>query len=209
MAASLGCGNPTALADLAPGEVVLDLGSGGGIDVLLTARRVGPGGRAYGIDMTDEMLDLARSHQAEAGIVNAEFIKGHIEDIPLPNDSVDVVMSNCVINLSPEKDRVLREAYRVLQPGGRLAISDIVFRDEPPSAIREAAGLWGACMGGALAESTYRAKLARAGFADVEVEVTRQYGEELLQAYPELALANADRKDIGLMAAFIRANKPR
>jgi arsenite methyltransferase len=208
LAASLGCGNPTALAELRPGEVVLDLGSGGGIDVLLTARRVGPEGKAYGLDMTDEMLELSREHQRQAGVTNAEFIKGQIEEVPLPDEAVDVVMSNCVVNLSPEKHRVLSEAYRVLRPGGRLAISDIVFREEPPRAIREAANLWGACMGGALTEDAYREGLSRAGFNDVDIEITREYGDDLLDAYPELTVEGADVAGSGLAAAFIRARKP-
>ncbi|HEY8492125.1 MAG TPA: arsenite methyltransferase, partial [Dehalococcoidia bacterium] len=171
--ASLGCGNPTALAELRPGEVVLDLGSGGGIDVLLSARRVGPSGKAYGLDMTDEMLELARQNQREAGVANAEFLKGHMEEIPLPDGSVDVIISNCVINLSPDKDRVLREAFRVLRPGGRFAVSDIVVQGRLPEEVRGNMDLWCGCLAGALHEDEYREKLAAAGFRDVEVEVTR------------------------------------
>src|SRR5437868_404257 len=170
MKASLGCGNPTALAQLNPGEVVLDLGSGGGIDVLLSARRVGPTGKAYGLDMTDEMLALARDNQRKAGIDNVEFLKGEIEHIPLPDGSVDVVISNCVINLSGDKDRVLTEAFRVLKPGGRFAVSDVVVRGEVPPAIRRSVELWIGCVAGALEESEYRTKLSGAGFEQVEVE---------------------------------------
>src|SRR5881296_1416087 len=167
--ASLGCGNPTALAKLNPGEVVLDLGSGGGIDVLLSARRVGPTGKAYGLDMTDEMLALARENQRKAGVENAEFLKGQIENVPLPDNSVDVIISNCVINLSADKDRVLKEAFRVLKPGGRFAVSDVVVRGEVPAAIRKSVELWIGCIAGALEESEYREKLARAGFESVEI----------------------------------------
>src|SRR5262245_46889316 len=173
--ASLGCGNPTALATLQPGEIVLDLGSGGGIDVLLSARRVGPTGKAYGLDMTDEMLTLARENQRKTGLENVEFIKGEIEHIPLPDNSLDVIISNCVINLSADKDRVLREAFRVLKPGGRLAVSDVVTRGKMHPAIRERVLLWVGCIAGALEESEYRAKLAAAGFAQVDVEPTRVY----------------------------------
>src|SRR2546426_10365413 len=173
--ASLGCGNPTALADLHEGEVVLDLGSGGGIDVLLSAKRVGPAGKAYGLDMTDEMLALARENQAKAGAANVEFLKGEMENIPLPDASVDVIVSNCVINLSADKDRVLAEAFRVLRPGGRLAVSDVVVRGEVPDEIRRSVELWIGCVAGALEESDYRSKLARAGFEALEVEPTRIY----------------------------------
>src|ERR1700726_4212978 len=175
VAASLGCGNPTALAKLQPGETVLDLGSGGGIDVLLSARRVGPAGNAYGLDMTDEMLALARENQRKAGAQNVEFLKGEIENVPLPDNSVDVIISNCVINLSADKDRVLAEAFRVLRPGGRLAVSDVVVRGEVPAAIRRSVELWIGCVAGALEESEYRAKLSGAGFEEVEVEPTRVY----------------------------------
>src|SRR6266542_4834323 len=171
--ASLGCGNPTALAELKPGETVLDLGSGGGIDVLLSARRVGPTGKAYGLDMTDEMLALARENQRKAGVANVEFLKGEIERIPLPDASVDVIISNCVINLSADKPRVLREAFRVLKPGGRFAVSDVVVRGEIPAAVRRSMELWVGCVAGALEEREYRSLLADAGFSQIEVEVTR------------------------------------
>src|SRR5215468_5724847 len=176
--ASLGCGNPTALADLRPGETVLDLGSGGGIDVLLSARRVGPTGKAYGLDLTDEMLALARRNQAEAGATNVEFLKGEIENIPLPDNSVDVIISNCVINLSADKDRVLREAFRVLKPGGRFAVSDVVTRGEVPAELRQSILLWVGCIAGALQDSEYVAKLAKAGFEAIDVEPTRVYDIE-------------------------------
>src|SRR6201995_1627776 len=171
--ASLGCGNPTALAQLNPGETVLDLGSGGGIDVLLSARRVGPSGKAYGVDMTDEMLALARENQRKAGVENVEFLKGEIENIPLPDNSVDVIISNCVINLSADKDRVLREAFRVLKPGGRFAVSDVVTRGAVPADVRRNMLLWVGCIAGALDEDDYVAKLAKAGFRDIDVEPTR------------------------------------
>ena len=173
--ASLGCGNPTALGRLSEGEVVLDLGSGGGIDVLLSARRVGPTGYVYGLDMTDEMLELARSNQRAAGVSNVEFLKGVIEEIPLPDASVDVIVSNCVINLSASKDRVFQEAFRVLRPGGRLAVSDVVARQPLPEALRRDAALWSSCLGGALQEQEYRVGLERAGFANVELEPTREF----------------------------------
>src|SRR5579863_10629069 len=175
VAASLGCGNPTALAKLQGGEVVLDLGSGGGIDVLLSAKRVGPAGKAYGLDMTDEMLTLARANQKKAGIENVEFLRGTIEHIPLPNDTVDVIISNCVINLSGDKDQVLREAFRVLKPGGRLAVSDVVVRGEVPVNVRKSMELWVGCIAGALEENEYREKLSAAGFESVEVDPTRIY----------------------------------
>src|SRR5512138_2030686 len=178
VAASLGCGNPTALAQLKPGEVVLDLGSGGGIDVLLSAKRVGPAGKAYGLDMTDEMLALARENQKKAGVSNVEFLKGEIENIPLPDNSVDVIISNCVINLSADKDRVLREAFRVLRPGGRFAVSDVVTRGEIHPEIRKNVLLWVGCVAGALEETEYREKLAAAGFANIDVEPTRIYRTE-------------------------------
>src|SRR3990172_7919604 len=168
--ASLGCGNPTALAQLHPGETVLDLGSGGGIDVLLSAKRVGPAGKGYGLDMTDEMLAVARGNQRKAGVTNVEFLKGEIENIPLPDNSVDVIISNCVINLSADKDRVFREAFRVLRPGGRFAVSDVVVTGEVPAAIRKNVELWIGCVAGALQESEYRAKLSNAGFEAIEVE---------------------------------------
>ena len=178
LAASLGCGNPTALAELESGETVLDLGSGGGIDVLLSARRVGPTGKAYGLDMTDEMLALARENQRKAGVENVEFLKGEIEAIPLPDDWVDVIISNCVINLSADKDRVLAEAFRVLRPGGRLAVSDVVVRGEVPPEIRRSIELWIGCVAGALEEQEYRAKLAKAGFEAIDLEPTRIYRVE-------------------------------
>jgi SAM-dependent methyltransferase len=210
--ASLGCGNPTALAKLEPGEVVLDLGSGGGIDVLLSARRVGPTGKAYGLDMTDEMLELARENQRKAGATNVEFLKGTIEEIPLPDESVDVVISNCVVNLSPDKDRVLREAFRVLKPGGRFAISDIVTRGEVPEAIRRSVELWCGCIAGALGEDEYVASLSAAGFTDVSVEPTRIYRVEDAREF--LASAGIDvgaieaEVDGKFRSAFIRAVKP-
>ncbi len=176
--ASFGCGNPTALANLNPGETVLDLGSGGGIDVLLSAKRVGPTGKAYGLDMTDEMLDLAMKNKAAAGATNVELLKGHIEAIPLPGASVDVIISNCVINLSTDKDKVLAEAFRVLRPGGRFAVSDIVVRRELPDPVKKSMELWSGCIAGALLEADYVAKLRAAGFTDVEIEPTRIYGKE-------------------------------
>src|SRR5512142_153355 len=176
--ASLGCGNPTALIELKPGEVVLDLGSGGGIDVLLSAKRVGPSGKAYGLDMTDEMLALARENQRHAGVENVEFLKGEIENIPLPENTVDVVISNCVINLSADKDRVLREAFRVLKPGGRFAVSDVVVRGKVPEEVRKNMLLWVGCIAGALEDDQYAAKLATAGFDDIEIEPTRIYSIE-------------------------------
>jgi SAM-dependent methyltransferase len=212
MAASLGCGNPTALAQLAPGEVVLDLGSGGGIDVLLSARRVGPTGKAYGLDMTDEMLALARANQRRAGVDNVEFLKGEIEHIPLPDGVVDVIISNCVINLSADKDRVLADAFRVLKPGGRLAVSDVVVRGEVPGAIRRSMELWIGCVAGALRDDEYRDKLTRAGFRDVELEPTRIYqaqdARELLAGAGLDADAVAAEVDGKFMSAFIRARKP-
>jgi SAM-dependent methyltransferase len=212
LAASLGCGNPTALAELRPGEVVLDLGSGGGIDVLLSARRVGPGGHAYGLDMTDEMLALARENQRKAGVANATFLKGEIERIPLPDASVDVIVSNCVINLSADKDRVFAEAFRVLRPGGRLAVSDVVVRGEVPAAVRRSVELWIGCVAGALEEADYRARLARAGFEAIEVEPTRIYQVEDAREF--LAGAGLDVDAVApqvegrFMSAFIRARRP-
>ena len=210
--ASLGCGNPTALAELRAGETVLDLGSGGGIDVLLSARRVGPAGKAYGLDMTDEMLSLARKNQAEAGVTNAEFLRGHIEEIPLPAESVDVIISNCVINLSADKDKVLAEALRVLKPGGRLAVSDVVVRGEVPAEIRRSVELWVGCVAGALEESEYRSKLERAGFTGISIEPTRVYDVEDAREF--LAAEGIDVDRIAphvqgrFMSAFIRAGKP-
>ena len=211
--ASLGCGNPTALADLKAGETVLDLGSGGGIDVLLSARRVGPSGKAYGLDMTDEMLALARENQRKSGVTNVEFLRGEIEHIPLPDDSVDVVISNCVINLSADKDAVLREAFRVLKPGGRFAVSDIVVRGhDVPADVRRSMELWIGCIAGALEESDYRSKLAAAGFEQVDVEPTRIYKVEDAKAFLESAgpgLAQlAETVDGKFMSAFVRATKP-
>src|SRR6202140_3440342 len=210
--ASLGCGNPTALAKLIPGEVVLDLGSGGGIDVLLSAKRVGPTGKAYGLDMTDEMLALARGDQKKAGVENAEFLKGAIENIPLPENTVDVIISNCVINLSGDKDRVLGEAFRVLKPGGRFAISDVVVRGEVPAEIRRSMELWVGCIAGALEENEYREKLARVGFESIEMETTRVYKAE--EARDFLAAAGLDPETVGpqidgkFISAFVRAVKP-
>lgn len=210
--ASLGCGNPTALAQLSAGEIVLDLGSGGGIDVLLSARHVGPTGKAYGLDMTDEMLDLARKNQAKAGIENVEFLKGEIEQIPLPNCSVDVIISNCVINLSADKDRVLREAFRVLKPGGRLAVSDVVVRGQIPAEIRKSVELWIGCVAGALEETDYRAKLAAAGFENVDLEPTRIYRAEearsFLQGSGIDVEAIAQQVDGKFASMFVRAIKP-
>ena len=211
VAASLGCGNPTALAELKPGETVLDLGSGGGIDVLLSARRVGPSGKAYGLDMTDEMLALARENQRKAAAQNVEFLKGDIETIPLPDSSVDVVISNCVINLSADKDRVLGEAFRVLRPGGRFAVSDIVVRGEMPTEIRRRLEAWAGCIAGALEETEYRAKLAHVGFERIEVEPTRIYSadqaREFLAGDAE-ADSIAQMADGKFMSAFVRAHKP-
>jgi arsenite methyltransferase len=210
--ASLGCGNPTALAELKPGEIVLDLGSGGGIDVLLSARRVSPGGKAYGLDMTDEMLGLARENQKKSGVQNVEFLKGEIEQIPLPDESVDVIISNCVINLSADKDRVLREAFRVLKPGGRFAVSDVVTRGDIPEEIRKNVLLWVGCVAGALDEGEYRAKLAAAGFEAIGIEPTRVYRAE--DALSFLADQGLDLEVIGpqvegkFMSAFVRARKP-
>ena len=210
--ASLGCGNPTALAELTPGETVLDLGSGGGIDVLLSARRVGPSGKAYGLDMTDQMLALARDNQRQAGVENVEFLKGEIESIPLPDSSVDVIISNCVINLSADKDRVLAEAFRVLKPGGRFAVSDVVVRGEVPAEVRRNVELWAGCIAGALEESEYDGKLRRAGFAEIGIEPTRVYkmddAREFLAAREIDVDAIAPQVDGRFMSAFIRARKP-
>jgi arsenite methyltransferase len=212
VAASLGCGNPTALAKLQPGEIVLDLGSGGGIDVLLSARRVAPDGKAYGLDMTDDMLALARENQRKSGITNVEFLKGEIENIPLPPDSVDVVISNCVINLSANKDRVLQEAFRVLRPGGRFAVSDVVVRGPVPADVRRSVELWVGCVAGAMDESDYRAKLAAAGFNDIEIEYTRIYNIEdarqFLTAKDLDVDAIAPQVEGKFASAFIRARKP-
>jgi arsenite methyltransferase len=212
LTASLGCGNPTALARLAPGETVLDLGSGGGIDVLLSAKRVGPTGKAYGLDMTDEMLALARENQRKAGVTNVEFLKGEMENIPMPDASVDVIISNCVINLSADKDRVFSEAFRVLKPGGRFAVSDVVVRGEVPSAIRRSVELWIGCIAGALEEEDYRAKLIKAGFEAIDLEPTRIYrtedARELLEREGIDANAIAPVVDGKFMSAFVRARKP-
>ena len=210
--ASLGCGNPTALAGLNPGETVLDLGSGGGIDVLLSARRVGPTGKVYGLDMTDEMLELARENQRKAGLTNVEFLKGEIEHIPLPDATVDVIISNCVINLSADKRKVLVEAYRVLKPGGRFAVSDVVVRGEVPSEIRRSVELWIGCVAGALEESEFKALLGAAGFVDVEIEPTRVYRVDDARAFLEGAGLNVDTVataiDGRFMGAFVRGRKP-
>ncbi|MCK6480982.1 MAG: arsenite methyltransferase [Planctomycetes bacterium] len=216
LAASLGCGNPTALAELRPGERVLDLGSGGGIDVLLSARRVGPEGFAYGLDMTDEMLALAERNRAAAGAENVEFLKGTIEEIPLPDGAVDVIVSNCVVNLSTDKARVLREAFRVLSPGGRFAVSDIVVRGALPPAVRASMAAWAGCVAGALEEREYLRLLREAGFEDAEVRVTRTFGrDDLLEAAgaaaapaPEDLLAGWDPSRGTLVSAFVRARKP-
>ena len=210
--ASLGCGNPTALAALHEGEVVLDLGSGGGIDVLLSARRVGPTGKAYGLDMTDDMLALARRNAAEAGVSNVEFLKGQIEAIPLPDASVDVIISNCVINLSGDKRQTLREAFRVLKPGGRFAVSDVVVRGEVPPAVRRSMELWVGCVAGALEESEFQTLLAEAGFEGIDIEPTRFYkSEDARQFLAESGVdvtANLEAIDGKFMAAFVRATKP-
>ena len=210
--ASLGCGNPTALAELNEGEVVLDLGSGGGIDVLLSAKRVGPTGKAYGLDMTDEMLALARQNAADVGATNVEFLKGHIEEIPLPDNSVDVIISNCVINLSADKRQVLREAFRVLKPGGRFAVSDVVVNGEVPAEVRRSMELWVGCVAGALEVSQFEALLTEAGFENPSVEPTRVYHVEDARAFLEEAGLDIDAYgaavDGKIMAAFVRATKP-
>jgi SAM-dependent methyltransferase len=212
MNASLGCGNPTALAQLHPGEIVLDLGSGGGIDVILSAKRVGPQGRVYGLDMTDDMLALANENKRKAGIDNIEFLKGEIETIPLPSGMVDVIISNCVINLSGDKDRVLAEAFRVLKPGGRLAVSDVVVRGEVPAGVRRSMELWVGCIAGALQETEYREKLTNAGFQNIELEVTRVYSIEDARSF--LATEGINVNEIAplvedkFVSAFIRAQKP-
>lgn len=215
LAASFGCGNPTALAELAPGQVVLDLGSGGGIDVLLSARRVGPTGKAYGLDMTDEMLELARKNAAVAGATNVEFLKGAIESIPLPAGAVDVIISNCVVNLSADKDAVLREAFRVLKPGGRLAISDLVLTREVPQEIRSDLDLWTGCVAGSLLETDLRDKLSRAGFTGIDVEPTRVYtSDDASEMASASSCCGTSKESIiaaldgALMSAFIRATKP-
>lgn len=210
--ASLGCGNPTLLAKLQPGETVLDLGSGGGIDVLLSARRVGPTGKAFGLDMTDEMLALAEENKRKSGLANVEFLKGEIENIPLPQNTVDVIVSNCVINLSGDKDRVLQEAFRVLKPGGRLAISDVVVRGEVPQEIRRNMELWVGCVAGALTDDEYRQKLQAAGFESIEIEATRVYSihdsREFLAAAGMDVNALASQVEGKFISAFVRAHKP-
>ncbi len=210
--ASLGCGNPAALAELAPGEIVLDLGSGGGIDVILSAKRVGTSGKAYGLDMTDEMLEVARENQRKAGVENVEFLKGDIESVPLPDRTVNVVISNCVINLSPDKPQVLREAFRILKPGGRFAVSDIVARGRIPDGLRRDMELWTGCIAGALEEEQYRAHLRDAGFEDIEIEPTRVFrvehgccGETQVEVEPDAAAADGAGT---FMSAFIRATRP-
>jgi SAM-dependent methyltransferase len=210
--ASLGCGNPTALIDLQPGQIVLDLGSGGGIDVLLSARRVGPTGKAYGLDMTDEMLSLARENQRQGGVANVEFLKGEIENIPLADNSVDVIISNCVINLSADKDRVLREAFRVLKPGGRFAVSDVVVRGSVPDAVRQSMMLWVGCIAGALDQDDYESKLIAAGFTNVSFEPTRVYNVEDARQFLSHSGIDVDaiaaQVEGKFLSAFIRASKP-
>src|SRR5438874_8904892 len=211
--ASLGCGNPTALASLAPGETVLDLGSGGGIDVLLTAKRVGPTGFVYGLDMTDEMLALAERNKAAQGATNVSFLKGHIEAIPLPENTVDVVISNCVINLSADKGQVIREAFRVLKPGGRFAVSDVVAQGELPADLRADMEAWVGCVAGALEEGEYRQLLAQAGFGEVELEVTRVYDVQQIatsarREWDQAAFARFEASGGQLVSAFVRARKP-
>jgi len=211
--ASLGCGNPTAMIDLRPGETVLDLGLGGGIDVMISAERVGPTGKAFGLDMTDDMLALARENQKQAGVTNVEFLKGEIENIPLPDNSIDIIISNCVINLSADKDRVFREALRVLRPGGRFAVSDVVVRGSVPEEVRKSMLLWVGCIAGALEESEYIAKLTRAGFADISIEPTRVYNvEDARQFLTEAGVdvdAVAPQVNEKFFSAFVRANKPK
>ncbi len=213
--ASLGCANPMALADIKPGEVVLDLGSGGGIDVLLSAKRVGPEGKAYGLDMTDEMLELARKNQAEAGIENVEFLKGEIENIPLPDCSVDVIISNCVINLSPDKDQVLRESYRVLKPGGRFAVADIVLTRPVSDAIKEHIGLWTGCIAGALEINDYKVKLLQAGFTEADIEVVNTYSaDDAGGLIPDEVIKQIGKEGTAelmgsFVSAFVKATKPK
>jgi arsenite methyltransferase len=210
--ASLGCGNPTALAELKPGEVVLDLGSGGGIDVLLSARRVGPTGKAYGLDMTDEMLALAEENKRKSGLTNVEFLKGEIENIPLPDQSVDVIISNCVINLSSDKDRVLEEAFRVLKPGGRFGVSDVVVRGHVPAEIKKSLELWAGCVAGALSEEEYLGKLAKAGFDQIDIEATRVYNIDNARTVLLNRGLDVDclARQVGskFISAFVRATKP-
>jgi arsenite methyltransferase len=210
--ASLGCGNPTALAELKPGEIVLDLGSGGGMDVLLSARRVGPGGKAYGLDMTDEMLSLAKENKRQSGLANVEFLKGEIENIPLPDNSVDVIISNCVINLSGDKDLVLKEAFRVLKPGGRFAVSDVVVRGKVPAEIKKNMELWVGCVAGALSDYEYVAKLAKAGFDNIDIEPTRVYSLKDARSFLSRRGLDVDalagEVEDKFLSAFVRANKP-
>jgi arsenite methyltransferase len=210
--ASLGCGNPTALAELGEGEVVLDLGSGGGIDVLLSARRVGPTGKAYGLDMTDEMLELARENQRKAGVENVEFLRGEIEAIPLPDNSVDVIISNCVVNLSGDKRKVIAEAFRVLRPGGRFAVSDVVMRGEVPAQVRQSMELWVGCVAGALTEAEFKTYLAEAGFEQIDIEPTRIYEFDDARAFLSGAGFDSEilAREVGgcVMGAFVRARKP-
>jgi len=210
--ASLGCGNPTALAELKPGEIVLDLGSGGGVDVLLSARRVGPTGKAYGLDMTDEMLALAEENKRKSGLTNVEFIKGEIENIPLPDNHVDVIISNCVINLSGDKDRVLKEAFRVLKPGGRFAVSDVVVRGKVPVEIKKSMELWVGCVAGALSDYEYVANLTKAGFENIDIEATRVYSIDDARAFLSNSGLHVDEiaKEVEgkFISAFVRANKP-
>jgi ubiquinone/menaquinone biosynthesis C-methylase UbiE len=211
IATSFGCGNPTALAELNPGEVVLDLGSGAGLDVLLSAKRVGPNGKAYGLDMTDEMLAIARKNQQEAEINNAEFLKGHIEEIPLPDNTIDVIISNCVINLSGDKDKVLHEAFRVLKPGGRFAVSDIVLRKSLPGKVKQDMLAWAGCVAGALLDQEYRDKLTSAGFTDIDLEITREYDlcdEKMANLIESLSLEEKEQFNGAIVSAFVRAKKP-
>lgn len=211
IATSFGCGNPTALTELNPGEVVLDLGSGAGLDVLLSAKRVGSNGKAYGLDMTDEMLAVARANQDKAGITNAEFLKGHIEAIPLPDKTVDVIISNCVINLSGDKDKVLHEAFRVLKPGGRFAVSDIVLLKELPKKVQQDMLAWAGCVAGALLDQEYRDKLAASGFTDIDVEITREYDlcdDKMVNLLEGLSPAEKDQLNGAIVSAFVRAKKP-
>jgi len=213
--ASLGCGNPVAMAELREGEVVLDLGSGGGIDVFLSARRVGPTGKAYGLDMTDEMLELARENQRKAGVTNAEFLKGEMEDVPLPDGSVDVIISNCVVNLSPDKDKVLAEAHRVLKPGGRVAIADLVVRGQVPEVLRRNLKAWAGCLAGALEEGEYRIKLESAGFAEIEIEALQEYTAADAEALGWEGMSDLlaqikeqDAQPFRVISAIVRARKP-
>ncbi|WP_371366595.1 Arsenite methyltransferase [Sporomusa rhizae] len=211
IATSFGCGNPTALAELYPGETVLDLGSGAGLDVLLSAKRVGPFGKAYGLDMTDEMLQEARENQKKSGITNAEFLRGHIEDIPLPDNSVDVIISNCVINLSADKDKVLKECFRVLKPGGRFAVSDIVLKKPLPPQLQQDLTAWAGCIAGALSDTEYQNKLAAAGFESVELQVTRAYDftDSESELFSKLSKEELTKLEGAVVSSFIRARKPK